>query len=237
MAGPPTPLAWKTTGWWPPASSAGSIRITAGVVWPSIVIPTQRSPRSSAGRPASRAMPTTAAAALSNTAREIGLRPRMSVTECITSVSPSPTKGPNGRRPEALGDTISFGTPTGSAAIAAAPSSAPSAPPRQSAPSTRRSAQSRSSDRAHALLHLLHRRPARARRAHVVELAARGPGNLGARHVCLAADALAEDARVDHDRLTAERADPVAHVRGLLALGVERGYQRDSRGVAQTALP
>ena len=42
--------------------------------------------------------------------------------------------------------------------------------------------------------------------------------------------ALAEDAGVDHDRLTAERADAVAHVRGLVALGVERGYQRDPRG-------
>ena len=187
MAGPPTPLAWKTTGWCPPASSGGSIRITAGVVWPSIVIPTQRSPRSSTGRPASRAMPTTAAAALSNTAREIGLRPRMSVTECITSVSPSPMKGPNGRRPDALGDTISFGTPTGSAAIAAAPRRAPSAPPRQSTPSTPALGPEPVEHRAHALLHLLHRRPARARPAHVVELASRGPGNLRARHVGLAA--------------------------------------------------
>ena len=31
------------------------------------------------------------------------------MTECITVTSVSPTKGPNARRPEALGETISFG--------------------------------------------------------------------------------------------------------------------------------
>ena len=66
----------------------------------------------------------------------------MSITECITHVSVSPTNGANARLPDALGETISFGTPTGSACIPAAPSSAPSAPPRQSAPSSRPSDQS-----------------------------------------------------------------------------------------------
>ena len=82
-------------------------------------------------------MPAIAAAALSKIEREISLRPRMSITECMTVTSPSPTNGPNARRPEALGETISFGTPTGSACMAAAPSSAPSAPPRHSTPCTR----------------------------------------------------------------------------------------------------
>ena len=61
----------------------------------------------------------------------------MSITECMTVTSPSPTNGPKARRPDALGETISFGTPTGSACMAAAPSSAPSAPPRHSTPCTR----------------------------------------------------------------------------------------------------
>jgi hypothetical protein len=137
MAGPPTPLAWKMTGSRPAASSASRTRMTPGVVWPSIVMPTQRSPSRPIGRPASRAMPATAAAALSKIAREISLRPQMSITECMTVTSPSPTNGPKARRPDALGDTITLGTPTGSACMAAAPSSAPSAPPRHSTPCTR----------------------------------------------------------------------------------------------------
>ena len=81
-------------------------------------------------------MPAIAAAALSKITRAIAFSPRMSITECMTTTSPSPTNGPNGRRPDALGETISFGTPTGSACIAAAPISAPSAPPRHSTPCT-----------------------------------------------------------------------------------------------------
>ena len=65
------------------------------------------------------------------------------MTECITVTSASPTNGANDRLPEALGETISFGTPTGSACMAAAPSRAPSAPPRHSTPRMRPSANSR----------------------------------------------------------------------------------------------
>ena len=85
-------------------------------------------------------MPTIAAAALSKMAREIGCSPRMSTTECMTSVSVSPMNGANSRRPDALGVTTSFGTPIGSACIAPAPIIPPSAPPRHSAPSSRPSA-------------------------------------------------------------------------------------------------
>ena len=88
-------------------------------------------------------MPAIAAAALSKIGREIPFRPRMSTTECITQTSLSPTNAANVRRPEADGETSSFGTPTGSACIAAAPSSAPSAPPRHRTPCTRPSANSR----------------------------------------------------------------------------------------------
>ena len=137
IAGPPTPFAWNTTGAWPASSSRSRSRITPGVVWPSIVTPTVRSPSSPTAPPPSRAIPTIAAAALSKIAREIGCNPRMSTTECMTVVSVSPMNGPNSRRPEPLGVTISFGTPTGSACIAPAPISPPSAPPRQSAPCRR----------------------------------------------------------------------------------------------------
>ena len=122
------------TGSCPAAMSRSRSRITPGVVWPSIVTPTVPAPRPATAVPASRAIPVTAAAALSKIVREIGCSPRMSTTECITVVSDSPMNGPNARRPDALGETISFGTPTGSACIAPAPISAPSAPPRQSAP-------------------------------------------------------------------------------------------------------
>ena len=88
-------------------------------------------------------IPAIAAAALSKIGREMPLSPRMSTTECMTQTSLSPTKSPKRRRPDAHGDTSSFGTPTGSACIAAAPSSAPSAPPRQSTPWTRPSANRR----------------------------------------------------------------------------------------------
>ena len=98
----------------------------------------------------------------------------MSITECMTITSPSPTNGPNARRPEALGETISLGTPTGSACIAAAPSRAPSAPPRHSTPCMRPSAYSRRHVGADPLEHQLDGGAARARRAHVVELVPAG---------------------------------------------------------------
>ena len=143
-------------------------------------------------------MPTTAAAALSNTAREIGLIPRMSVTECMTSVSPSPTNGPNGRRPEALGrdDQLghahrqagdggraqqgTLGTPEAQHAVEPALLPQPV------------------DHRPHPALHLLDGCAARTGRTHGVELRPGGAGHLGARHIGLAAGGLAEDARVDH---------------------------------------
>ena len=49
IAGPPTPLAWKITGSQPGGTSASRTRMTPGVVWPSIVMPTQRSPSAPTG--------------------------------------------------------------------------------------------------------------------------------------------------------------------------------------------
>ena len=85
------------------ATSASRSRITPGVVWPSIVIPTQCSPSVPSAEPASWTMPAIAAAALSKIGREMPLRPRMSTTECMTQTSLSPTKAPNARRPDARG--------------------------------------------------------------------------------------------------------------------------------------
>ena len=200
--------------------------MTAGVVCPSIVMPTLRPPRSWSGRPASRAMPATAAAALSNTARAIGLRPRMSTTECMTSTSLSPTKGPNARRPEALGVTISLGTPTGSACIAAAPRRAPSAPPRQSTPSRRPSSQRRRQTARTPSCHQLDRRASAPRRPDALQLVAPLPGHLLPRDVGARAR-LTQDPRVDHDRPDSEAHQSLAHVGDLVALRVERADQRD----------
>ena len=173
-------------------------------------------------------MPTTAAAALSNTARAIGLSPRMSTTECSTSTSDSPMNGAKARRPEALGETITFGTPSGSACIATAPRIAPfRAAEAEHAVEPALGAQPQARG-AHALAHQLDRLAAAARRAHRVQRVPAGRGDLGARHVGDDPLRLAEDPRVDDDRLAAERADAVAHVRDLGALRVEGPDEDDA---------
>ena len=97
----------------------------------------------------------------------------MSTTECITQTSLSPTKSPKRRRPEAHGETSSFGTPTGQrlhrgraqqrALGAAEAEHAVHAPVGELA----------HDDLAHALAHQRHGRAARAGGAHLVERVAR----------------------------------------------------------------
>ena len=152
----------------------------------------------------------------------------MSITECMTVTSPSPTNGPNARRPDALGETISFGTPTGSACMAAAPSSAPSAPPRHSTPCTRPSAYSRSTTARTPSSISCTAAPREPASRIVVEPVPGGARDLLARDVGRAAVGLAEDPGVDHDRARAERAQPVADVGDLGPLGVEGADQRDA---------
>ena len=152
----------------------------------------------------------------------------MSITECMTVTSPSPTNGPNARRPDALGETISFGTPTGSACMAAAPSSAPSAPPRHSTPAHPARRVLAQDDGAHALEHELDGGAARPRRPHRLQLVPARARDLLARDVGLAALGLAQDARVDDQRARAERRQPVADVGDLGPLGVEGADQRDA---------
>jgi hypothetical protein len=82
---------------------------------------------------------------------------------------------------------------------------------------------------ARAGLHALDGRPARAGGPDALDLLAGGGRHLGARDVRLAAGRLADDARVDDDRLGAERAQAVADVGDLCALRVEGADQRDRR--------
>ena len=107
----------------------------------------------------------------------------MSVTECMTSVSPSPMKGPNGRRPRrSVRRSASAPRPAGPA-MAAAPRRAPSAPPRHSTPSIAPLAPTAGRRPPALLAHQLHRRAARARRAHLLQVVPRRLGDLGAREV------------------------------------------------------
>ena len=83
-------------------------------------------------------------------------------------------------------------------------------------------------DCADPLCHQLDRGAAAARRLDLLELVARLAGHVLPRHVGARAG-LSQDPRVDHDRPGAEPRQPLAHVRDLLALGVERPDQRDPR--------
>ena len=128
---------------------------------------------------------------------------------------------------DALGDTTSFGTPTGSACIAAAPISAPSAPPRHSTPWMRALGEQPRGERAHALLHQRHRRAARARRAARRRASSRPP-RPPPRGVMSAAQCGSPrmPESID-DHVHPQRAQPLAHVGDLVALRVECPDQRD----------
>src|SRR6188472_101759 len=114
---PPVPVAWNTSGSNRPASSAAR-RVTKGVVTPNIVSPI-------GGR--SSPLVGIALAALPSTCREMRLRPATSVTEYIMAMSEGPTYGAT--FDDATVDTISLGTPTGSARIAGVTSAVPPDPP------------------------------------------------------------------------------------------------------------
>ena len=178
-------------------------------------------------------MPTTAAAALSNTAREIGLSPRMSVTECMTSVSPSPMNGPNGRRPDALGETISFGHPDRQAGDGGGAEEGPLGAAEAEHAVDRPLLPEPVDHRSHSHLHLLHRRAARARRAH------RPPARCPAASATSARDTSGTQPdgspRIPESittGLSAERAHALAHVRDLLALRVERRHAARSAAMS-----
>ena len=117
--------------------------------------------------------------------------------------------------PEAIVETISFGTPTGSARIACVAIAVPPEPPSARIPSSRPSSCSRSTASSAPIRHRLHGR------APVAVLGA------GQRDVGL--DERLLHARVDEQHVDAVLAQPVAQVRVLVALGVERA-EEDDRG-------
>src|SRR5713226_8262647 len=81
----------------------------------------------------------------------------------------------------------------------------------------------------HTFAHHLDGASATARVANIVQAMSGRYGDLLAGHVSDGARRLAEDPGVDHDRIAAERADPVTHVLDLGALGVKGPNQSDAR--------
>src|SRR5260370_17446081 len=80
----------------------------------------------------------------------------------------------------------------------------------------------------HAFAHHLDGASATARVANFVQAMSGRCGDVLAGHVGDGARRLAENPGVDHDRIATERADPVAHVLDLGALGVKGPYQGDA---------
>jgi hypothetical protein len=76
--------------------------------------------------------------------------------------------------------------------------------------------------------HQLHGRAARPCAADLSQVVPRRARHVRARDVRLDPVGLAEDPRVDDQRARAERAQPVAHVADLGALGIEGADQRDA---------
>ena len=203
------------------------MRITAGVVWPSMVIPTVRAPRSRTGPLPSRAIPTIAAAALSNTALAIGLRPedvddRVHHDDVALAHERAERPAPRGAgRDDQLRHADRERVHRRRAeqgALRATQAEHRLDPSLEPEPQAHRS---------HALEHQLHRGAAAPGRANPLEVVTAFARDLLAAHVGLGAG-LAEDPRVDHDRARPERRQPLAHVGDLVALRVERADQRDA---------
>ena len=148
----------------------------------------------------------------------------MSTTEYISVTSLTSTYG--AVLPEAIVETMTFGTPTGSVRIAAATIVVPPPPPRPRTPSKRPSRVPRGQQGTCATLHRVHRVPAIASGAQRREIAA-----AGARHVVcgdIGTDGgIAKHADVDQQRAMAARLNAVTDERVLVPLGVERAEQED----------
>ena len=116
---------------------------------------------------------------------------------------------------------MSFGTPMGSARIAAVPTAVPPPPPIETMPSIRPSRWSRAATSAapRAITAMASPRSFRARSDG--EVGATGAGDLVGGDVGRE-KRLAENADVDHERRDARRLDPRLEIRELDALGVER---------------
>ncbi len=114
--------------------------MTHGVVTPNIVAPTSGRASGRAGT-STCAIAAIAAAAFARIRSEIALIPAMSTTEYVIDTSTAPTYGRVS--PEAIVETISFGTPTGSARIARVAIDVPPEPPSARIPWSRPSSYSR----------------------------------------------------------------------------------------------
>ena len=150
----------------------------------------------------------------------------MSTTEYIIVTSTAPTYGRVS--PEATVQTISFGTPTGSARIARVAIDVPPDPPSAMMPSSRPSACSSFTTSSAPAAIAVDRGAAVAGRRERADVSACRARDLVVRDVRLDADRLV-DARVDDEHLDPALAKPVAQERVLVALRVERPEQDDAR--------
>ena len=156
--------------------------------------------------------PAIAPAALARIRAEIRLMPAMSTTEYIIVTSLAPTYGRVS--PEATVETISFGTPTGSARIACVAIDVPPEPPSASDPVEPPLGVQPAHDLGRAARHRVDGGAAVARGGERGDVGAGRGGDLLARDVRLG-QRLAQDAGVDEHDVDAVLAQPVAQERVL----------------------
>ena len=171
-------------------------------------------------------MPAIAAAAFARIRAETELMPATSTTEAASSRSLAPTIGRVS--PAAIVETISFGTPTGSARMASAAIEVLPEPPAASTPSQRPSACRRATTAVapRAIASTACPRSPAARSASTSAPAAAATCSL--LHVGLD-ERRPHDAGVDEDRRDSGSVQPIAQERVLAALRVERSDEHDCR--------
>ncbi len=148
----------------------------------------------------------------------------MSTTEYMSVTSFTSTYG--AMLPEAIVDTMTFGTPTGSVRIAAVTIVVPPPPPRPSTPSNRPSAY-QAGRRAHAPRCIASTACPRSPRARSVARSVPAARATSSAPTSVSISGLSEHAEVHEQRAVAARVNQVAHVAVLVALGVERAEEKD----------
>ena len=123
-------------------------------------------------------IPTMDAAALSKTARLIGLMPRMSITEWITMMSRVPMRVPKWRLPEAIGVTMYLGHADGQRLHGGRPQHRALGPAQADYALEPPLREQIEGYLPHAIFHLGHRRSASARVSQRLDSRTGGPGNL-----------------------------------------------------------
>ena len=132
---PPVPVAWNTNTSYPLSSRQAFARSTHGVVTPNIVAATIGFVSSSSGvcSGSRLTMPAMARTAFWNMVFDILFNPATSTIDGIIIISLVPTYCAT--FPEAMVDTITLGTPIGSARIAGVTNDVPPEPPKEMIPS------------------------------------------------------------------------------------------------------